>query len=124
MLGYNIQHGEFKMAAGTYDITIDQGSDFTMGLALTELDAPQDLTGYSARAQMRAKVSSTTAAGTFVCTVTDALAGAISVTMSNTATTVLTPGVYFYDLELYTAADAIVTRILQGKAVVRAEITR
>jgi len=111
------------MAAGTHDITIDQGSDFSMGLALTEQDLPVPLTGYSARAQMRAKVSSTVA-GTFVCTITDAVNGEISMTMANSVTALLTPGVYLYDIEVYTAADAIVTRLLQGKATVRSEITR
>jgi len=36
----------------------------------------------------------------------------------------LAPGLYYYDLEIYTSGDAIVTRILEGKVTVDAEVTR
>jgi len=44
--------------------------------------------------------------------------------MSNVITTGLAAGVYYYDLELFTANDGNVTRLLQGQATVTQEVTR
>ena len=47
---------ENHMTAGIYDITIEQGSDYSLGLVLRNSDNTlMDLTGYSARAQLRPK---------------------------------------------------------------------
>lgn len=124
MLWYNTKHGEITMAAGTYDLIIDQGADFSLGLALTDGGVAVDLTGYSGRAQMRSKKSSAAIAATFVVTVTSEVGGTITMTLTNAVTAALSPGVYFYDLEIYTAADALVSKLLFGKATVREEVTR
>ena len=41
------------MAAGKYNIRIDQGSDFSIQLTVKESGSAKNLTGYSARAQLR-----------------------------------------------------------------------
>ena len=112
------------MSAGTYNVTIEQGADFAISLTITENGSAKNLSGYSARAQMRSKKSSTTVGGTFTCSITSASEGKVKMSMSNSTTKDLTPGVYFYDLELFTASDANVTRLLEGKATVTAEVTR
>ena len=112
------------MSAGTYNLVIDQGADFAISLTLTEDGSAKDLSDYSARAQMRSKKSSSTVAATFTCTITDADEGKVKMSMGNSTTAALTPGVYFYDLELFTASDANVTRLLEGTATVTAEVTR
>ena len=67
------------MSAGKYNITIEQGADFALAFTLKEDDSAKDLSDYSARAQMRAKKSSTDIAATFVCAVTDASAGKLTI---------------------------------------------
>lgn len=112
------------MSAGTYNLTIEQGADFAISLTLTENGSAKNLSDYSARAQMRSKKSSTTVAATFTCTITDADEGKVKMAMGNSTTKDLSPGMYFYDLELFTASDANVTRLLEGRAEVTAEVTR
>jgi len=112
------------MAAGKYNIQIDQGSDFAIDLTVKEDGVVKNLTGYSARAQMRAKKSDTSAAATFTCSVTNATGGVIKMSLPNATSSSLTAGRYYYDLEIYTASDAIVKRLLEGEVTIDREITR
>ena len=112
------------MAAGTYNLIIDQGGDFELGLALTEDGSAVDLTGFSGRSQMRVKPSSASITGTFVVSIVNAAEGTMSMTMSNSVTAALTPGKYFWDLEIFTASDAVVTKLLTGIVTVKAEVTK
>ena len=112
------------MSAGIYNITIDQGSDFALDLTLNEEDSAFDLTGYSARAQLRRRKNDTDPAATFTCTIPNAAAGSIKIELSNSVTASLTAGIYYYDLELFQNQDSVVQRVLQGKAQVIREITR
>lgn len=112
------------MAAGTYNLVIDQGSDFGITLTLSEDGSAKDLSNYSARAQLRSKKSSTSVAATFTCTVIDASNGKIKMELTNSETAALSAGIYYYDLEIHTSNDANVTRLLEGKATVTQEVTR
>ena len=42
------------MSAARYDLVIDQGSDFAIEFTVAEAGTAKNLTGYSARAQLRA----------------------------------------------------------------------
>lgn len=112
------------MSAGNYNLVIDQGADFAITLTLKENGQAKNLSDYSARAQMRTKKSSSAAAGTFTCAISDALNGKVTMKMPNVTTKDLAPGVYYYDLELFTSGDANVSRLLEGTATVTAEVTR
>ena len=112
------------MPAATYNLTIEQGADFAIQLTLSEDGSAKNLTGYSARAQLRQKKTDASPAATFTCTVTDAPGGKIKMALSNSVTTDLTAGIYVYDLELFTADDGNVTRLLEGQATVVAEVTK
>ena len=112
------------MAAGTYNLVIDQGSDFAITLTLSEDGSAKDLSNYSARAQLRSKKTSTSVAATFTCTVTDASNGKIKMELGNSVTADLSAGIYYYDLEIYTSNDGNVTRLLEGKATITQEVTR
>jgi len=57
------------MAAGKYNITIDQGSDFSIQLTVKESGSAKNLTGYSARAQLRPTQTSSTLSATFTTTI-------------------------------------------------------
>lgn len=112
------------MAAGTYDIVIDQGSDFAIEVQVKEDDTPQNLSTHSARAQLRPTPTSSTLSATFTCTITNAAQGRIKMSLGNTTTAGITSGKYYYDLELVNTNNNTVTRLLQGVARVTPEVTR
>lgn len=115
------------MPAGSYNIVCDQGATF--GLNLTYEDAngtAVNLTGYTARMQVRSKAE----AATTILSLTSGSgitlggsAGTIVISISAATTAGLTAGDYVYDLELV-APTAAVTRLLQGRFRVSAEVTR
>tara|TARA_A100001015_G_scaffold206942_1_gene231425 strand:- start:314 stop:454 length:141 start_codon:yes stop_codon:yes gene_type:complete len=41
-----------------------------------------------------------------------------------TTSTAMSSGVYFYDLEIHTANDAIVKRLIEGTVTINQEVTR
>ena len=110
------------MSAGTYNINIDQGSDFSLQLTVKEDGSAKDLTGFSARAQMRPTVDSSTLTATFTCTITNASSGILTMALANTVTDDIDVGQYAYDLELFTGSTS--QRLIQGTATVVGEVTR
>ena len=113
--------------ADLYNMNIDAGIDY--GVTFTYKDAtgnPVDLTNFTARMQFRRTIDNdtiekemTTESGHLVIT---ALTGVIDLAIPNDETTALS-GVYFYDLELVSAAN-VVTRLVQGKVIISGEVTR
>jgi len=112
------------MAAGRHNIIIEQGADFGLEFTIKEDGVGKNLTGYSPRAQLRPKKESTTLSATFGCTMVDAANGVVKMALANATTSGIAPGKYFYDFELYTPSDTVVTRVLEGEALVTAEVTR
>ena len=114
--------------ADTYNILIDQGSTYT--LALTYKDSagvPINLTGYTAAMQLRKTVNSATAtlslsSPSFGIVITGAT-GLIDITITATQSRDLVADIYVYDLEI-TSGSGVVTRLIEGSAVVSAEVTR
>jgi hypothetical protein len=110
---------------GFYDISCPQGATFSKRLSFLVSNVPLDLTGYSARLQVRESYSASSAvlsltAGTGITL--GGTAGTIDLLVASTATAALTPGQYVYDLELVN--DTTVDRWLQGSFLVSAEVTR
>lgn len=117
------------MAAAVYDITIEQGSVFELNLVYKDnAGTPINLTGYSARMQVRQKYSSTTPVLSLVSPTNITLGGAlgtIAVKAAATATADLGIKTGVYDLELVPpsgAGDAF--RLVEGSVVVTPEVTR
>tara|TARA_B100001778_G_C18480619_1_gene580144 strand:- start:335 stop:667 length:333 start_codon:yes stop_codon:yes gene_type:complete len=110
------------MAAGKYNIRIDQGSDFSIQLTVKESGSAKNITGYSARAQLRSSITSSSITATFTCTITNAANGILTMALPAATTTNITPGNYVYDLEIVTGSA--VQRLIEGTATVRAEVTR
>lgn len=117
------------MIAGLYDITTDQGSTFQRRFQyLDAAGSAIDLTGYQARMQVReafedadtllALVSNGTAAAIQIT----AGSGILDVTATAAQTQALPVGSWLYDLEIEQAG--FVTKLVRGKFVVRAEVTR
>lgn len=116
------------MAAGSYDILIEQGATFRLHILYKDSnDAPVNLTGYSARMQVRQKYSSPTALLTFTTldgSITlGGAAGTIDITGAATVTDDVTGCCGVYDLELV-SPGGVVTRLIQGNATISPEVTR
>tara|TARA_B100000768_G_C11207216_1_gene344362 strand:+ start:74 stop:415 length:342 start_codon:yes stop_codon:yes gene_type:complete len=113
------------MTAAVYNLVIDQGSDFAINLTIKELGSAKDLTGYSARAQMRSTRTASSVAASFACTVLNPVGnGVVKMSLSNSVSSALTPGRYFYDLEIHTTNNAVVRRLIQGEVTLNPEVTR
>ncbi len=78
------------MAAGKYNITIDQGSDFSIQLTVKESGSAKNLTGYNARAQLRPTQTSSTLSATFTTTITNASGGVMTMSLPFPAPRVIT----------------------------------
>jgi hypothetical protein len=112
------------MTAATHNLIVNQGSDFAMELKLSENDQARDLTGFFARSQIRAKKTDAVVSAEFTCDIHAPIEGRLSMQIGNSATKTLSPGIYYYDLELYTANDGNVIRLLEGTVTVTPEVTR
>lgn len=117
--------------AGLYNITCQQGATFQRQITWT--DSARDaynLTGYTARMQVRANTTSntvitslSTSAGYDGTITLGGTAGTVDLLISATNTAALTAGQYVYDLELV-SGGGVVTRLLEGNFKVTAEVTR
>ena len=112
------------MAAGKHNFTIEQGSTFNREITVQENSQALNLTGYSARMQMRSTHDSSTIALTITASVANpASQGKINLTAAATATAAVEEGIYVYDLEIESSAGTV-TRILEGTITVTPEVTR
>jgi len=112
------------MTAATYDLVIDQGSDFAIDLTVTESGTAKNLTGYSGRAQLRTTHAASSATASFTVTVVNASTGKLKMEMQAATTSGITAGRYVYDMEIHTANDATVKRLIQGSVTINPEVTR
>ena len=117
------------MALGnSFDLTINQGATFELTVTWKDSAGTAiNLTGYSARMQVRETYSSSTSIVSLTSGAGITLGGAagtIAIVVSATTTAALTaPFSGVYDLELV-SAGGVVTRLLQGAATVSPEVTR
>ena len=116
------------MSASIYHLNIEQGATFTRTITWKDsTGAPVNLTGYTARMQIRERVESSTALVSLTSSsgiTLGGVAGTIVITITSTQTDSLPnmkKGVY--DLELV-SSGGVVTRLLQGEVVVSPQVTR
>ena len=123
------------MSAATYNLFIDQGSDFAVDLVIKENSSALNLANYSGRGQLRSSHTSSTIAAYLKVTVTNAANGSLKVELPNgnwtdsggtarNGSKDIAAGQYVYDIEIFTNADAVVKRIIQGTATINPEVTR
>lgn len=115
------------MTAGRYDIEIEQGATWSRTITVEDPNGtPIDLTGYSARMQVRTAYDasppvlslSSPDAGISI----DPLTGTLALTASATQTAAMPAGIHVYDLEL--VIGTTVDRLVAGRARVYPEATR
>lgn len=110
----------------TYDFTAGQGETFDRTVTWEISDVAVNVTGYTARLQVRKSHRSTSAVVSLTSSSGLTLggsAGTIQIVISATATAALDAGRYVYDLELVSAGGAV-TRVLEGAFVLTPEVTR
>jgi hypothetical protein len=115
------------MTAKIYNITIEQGATFRLNLVWRNPDlTPKDLTGYTARMQVRRRHSDpdillefTTENGAIIL---GGAAGTISIVGLATLTDDVSVKQGVYDLELVNGTD--VDRIVEGSVEITPEVTR
>lgn len=116
------------MAAGSLDITIEQGATWNLVLTWKINGSAVNLTSYTGRLQARVDVDdsevvlSLTTAASGGITLGGAL-GTITLSRSATETAALATGEFVYDLELQSMGGEV-TRLVQGSLTVSAEVTR
>jgi hypothetical protein len=112
------------------NITIDQGETWTKSITWQDsLGVAYDLSNYEARMMIR-KHYADNDKGLPIVSLTDAdgiTLGAttnnIIITIEDTVTETIPAAIYYYDLELISASQEV-TKLLRGKVVVLAEVTR
>jgi hypothetical protein len=104
------------------NLSIDQGSTFA---ATVTVEAPNgltfDLTGYTARGQIRKTYTSTTAVS-FITSIPAPTTGEIDLSLSATTTAGLKPGRYQFDIEI--TMGSTVQRVIEGQVEVNPRVTR
>jgi|DEB0MinimDraft_10_1074344.scaffolds.fasta_scaffold00052_9 hypothetical protein len=110
------------MAVYVHNITINQGADFSLSFTVegSQTNSPQDLTGYSASAQLKKTYTSSTSTS-FASTITVPSDGTISLTLDSSVTSGLKEGRYVYDVLITNPSET--TRVVEGTALVRAGVT-
>lgn len=116
------------MAAVVNNIYIEQGATFQLNLLWKDsAGAPINLTGYTARMQVRHKINDPTALLSLTTEnsgiALGGAAGTINIVATAALTTTLTEKSGVYDLELV-ASNGVVTRLLQGVVTISPEVTR
>lgn len=114
------------MNPGKYNMICPQGTTFAKQLTYSIDSVPVDLTGYTARMQVREKhvsktsiVNINTENGGIVLGGED---GTIDLYISNEVTSLFVAKDYVYDLELISSEN--VYRLIEGKFIVTPEVTR
>ena len=122
----------------TLTVVAKQGTTWVLTLTLTNADnSPVDLTGYSARGQIRPSYTSPTVVASFTTSITDNVVTCLvpaSITANvpayKTSIAIKTPpkweevqGCYVFDIEIYNT-DGYVERVAEGVWYVDPEVTR
>lgn len=114
--------------AGRYNMVCDQGTTFTLTFTIKTDGTPWSLVGnYTAKMQVRSFLNADTVLVELNTTngrITFGASGQVTLTLSAATTTDIIAGRHTYDLEFTNTGDGTVTRILEGKFVVRGEVTR
>ena len=109
--------------ASISNLYVDQGSDFTITLSLTDsVDDALNLTGSSFLAQVRKSHASSTVKATFTTT-NDGNGGNLTIKLPDVQTAALEAGRYVYDV-MQTASDGIKTRLIEGQLIVTPSVSR
>jgi len=112
------------MPAAKLNLDIEQGATWGRTLTIKDTDTclPISLSGYTFRGQLRESYDAT-AFTSFTFVIVDSSGGVVSMTLAASTSSGMVAGGYVYDVEMV-RPDAVVVRLLQGKAKVTPEVTK
>lgn len=107
------------------NLVLDQGTTFQEFIIYTDAaKTPIDISGFSARAQMRRAYTSANAI-TFTANVVASANGNISLNLSAAETANIKSGRYVYDVEIYDSSNVVIVhRVIEGIITVNPEVTK
>ena len=109
--------------ASISNLFVDQGSDFSITVTLTDAtDSALSLAGSSFPAQVRKSHGSNTVKATFN-TSNDGIGGNLTLNLTDVQTSALESGRYVYDV-VQTASDGLKTRLMEGQLIVTPSVSR
>lgn len=104
------------------NIIIDQGTDFSIDVTLTDSNnAVIDITNSTFASQVRKHYSSSNSVS-FTVAKTDSPAGVFTLSMNAATTSTLSAGRYLYDVEM--VLNSVKSRVVEGEVTVTPEVTR
>ena len=109
------------------DIFVDQGSNFSDTIKVTNTNqAATDLTGYSARGEIRKSPTASLAATITAEIDSDPTTGVVTISLTPSQTSSLKAGRYAYDVEVYIddSPETSVLRISEGQIHVTPRVTQ
>jgi|TARA_R110000744_G_scaffold135209_1_gene244595 hypothetical protein len=105
------------------NMTIDQGTDFSSAIDVTDADGDAvNLTGYTVAGQIRKTYTSSTAVN-LTCAVSNATSGIVSVALTAAQSNAMKSGRYVYDVEI-TSSGGAKTRVLEGQVEITPGVTQ
>jgi hypothetical protein len=111
---------------GRYNISVYQGTTFTLAPIWLIDGAVVNVTGYTAKMQVREAADASSVIIELSTTNSrisvNGAAGQFTLTLTSTETAALTAGDYVYDMNI-TSAGGVVTKLLQGSFVVLDSVT-
>jgi len=111
--------------AAYVELYIDQGTTFSNIINITDdtTNTPVNIQGYIVSSQIRRSYYSANATANITCTITDALDGEITMSMTAANTANIKAGRYLFDVETIDTVGNV-SRILEGIITVTPQITR
>lgn len=107
------------------NLSIDQGSNFSSTITVEDQDGIVfNLTGYTARGQIRKTYSSSTSVNFTVAISSPASNGKIEISLTALQTLAFKPGRYVYDIEIVQTSSGSVTRVIEGQVEVNPRVTQ
>lgn len=109
--------------ATTYNLFLDQGTTFSANITAKDNSRNiRDLSGYTARSQMRRSYFSANSVS-FSATIPSPATGNVVIALTDAETANLKYGRYVYDVELVSSSN-VVERLVEGIVVVNPEATK
>jgi hypothetical protein len=110
--------------AAKANIIIEQGTDYSTTLTVeTDTGSLQDLTGYTASAQMRKHYTSNTSTNFTVSFGSPRTNGQLTLALARNITESIADGRYVYDVEITNSANTR-SRLVEGIVTVTPQVTR
>lgn len=109
--------------SGHLDIVVEQGSTFSRVITIKDsTGTPVNISTSTFRGQIRKRYKSETPEAEFTLTVTDAVNGQLSMSLTDAQTAAIDSGEWVYDVE-WVNGDAV-GKLLYGTAYIQPEVTR